>query len=311
MSFELPPEGAPRTIPLAPQQGLSDTIYVLERLPAVAIQIALKTGRPLLVRGEPGIGKTQLARAASALLKRPLIAHAVTSHTETNDLLWSADLVARLTEAQLAKTKADRPRTALRNFILPGPLWWAMNREAAEAQLDRYKKATETDIAPPCEASSNGVVLLIDEIDKADAAIPNGLLDALGHGGFNAPAVGRITQEGTAPLIIFTTNRERYLPDAFLRRCWVLPLTLPADDDPDLAGFLTSRGKAHFDEAFDDAVYEEAAKMVIDARKATPIDRYRAGIAEFIELLRAVKDHAEPLDLLAELGTFVLDKQGA
>src|SRR4030095_7052907 len=96
-----------------------------------------------------------------------------------------------------------------------------------------------------------GTVLLIDEIDKADSAIPNALLDALGERSFEVPECGSVTRaEGAEPLVIITTNEERSLPDAFLRRCFVLHLELP--DDPDgvdtahVRKALITRGEAHF-----------------------------------------------------------------
>ena len=309
LPFELPSKHEPLRV------KLDDTgaVYLLERPAALGLQIALKTGRPLLVRGEPGIGKTQLARVAETLLNRSLITHAVTSRTETNELLWTADLVSRLAEAQIINDAKERHRLALKNFILPGRLWWAMNWQSARDQLDIYQAGTGMEHGePPCAESPNGIVMLIDEIDKADAAIPNGLLDALGQQAFDVPAIGRVKQGDTPPLIIFTTNRERYLPDAFLRRCWVLPLTLPkaTDTNPSLAEVLTARGEAHFGAHFAKDVYAAAAQTVIKARRETPGDRYRPGVAEVIELLRAVRHEPDPKGRLKELELYVFDKQG-
>lgn len=291
-------------------KGRKDPVYLLEREPALAINAALATGRPLLVRGDPGVGKTQLARAAAALLGRRFIRFTVNGRTETNELLWTIDHVERLAEAQLAREKPDRDLVALKRFIRPGPLWKAMSPARAENPLVEN---------PPVDESDPGSVLLIDEIDKADTAIPNGLLEALDLEGFDVPGYGRVDQV-TSPLIVFTTNRERFLPDAFLRRCWVVELALPESKDA-LERALQARGTAHLrgaDEGeLSDAmqtIVEEAATIIAKARLAggpdERRDRYRPGVAEYIELLRAVIDAKDPKTLLHDLKGFVLNKQG-
>jgi len=180
--------------------------HVIDRRSVVAINAALATGRPLLVRGDPGVGKSQLARAAAVQLKRRFRHHAVDASTEPRDLLYTVDAVARLAEAQLVGAlKGNRDDVAIEKFIRPGVLWWAFdwNGAATQAQL----AGNTGDIDPAGGLAASGVVLLIDEIDKADSAIPNALLDALGHRKFDVPGCGTVEmQAGARPLVIITTN---------------------------------------------------------------------------------------------------------
>ncbi len=309
-------ETIPKIVDLKARPGQEACRYLLEHQPALAIKAALTTRKPLLVRGEPGVGKSQLARAAADLLGRSYVVHSVNNRTETDDLLWTADLVARLTEAQLARGDADRFRTRLAHFIKPGPLWWALNWRGAQTQLEMFYKARDGNpqaAQSPDAWSREGAVVLIDEIDKADAAIPNGLLDVLGHGGFDVPEIGRITPEKGAsrPLIIFTTNRERYLPDAFLRRCWVLTLSL-SEEKGLLAKQLLERGRAHHRETVSDKVYQRAVEIIVHARLSPEAQgRYRPSVAELLDLIAAVKGAPNAVSLLDELKHFVVDKQGA
>jgi MoxR-like ATPase len=187
------------------------------------------------VRGEPGVGKSQLARAAAVRLGRRFLQHAVDASTEPRDLLYTIDAVARLAEAQLlgALGNGSRADVSVDKFIRPGALWCAFDWEgaaaqerradAAAAQVQRAGEIVRTD--RDSGAEDRGVVLLIDEIDKADSAIPNALLDALGHRKFAVPGCGTVEMRaGVRPLVVITTNEERSLPDAFLRRCFVLHL---------------------------------------------------------------------------------------
>lgn len=329
-----PPEGKLRRQPLRARRGMPASVHLLDRRSALAINAALASKRPLLVRGEPGIGKSQLARAAADLLRRSLVTYTVNSRTETDALLWRTDLVARLAEAQIAGSGGDRRRLALRRFVRPGPLWWGLDWDGASDQLDVYHQVIAgTDepatapadqlaadaITPPDARSPNGVVVLIDELDKADSAIPNGLLDALGHRGFDVPGVARVSLKDGAPwpLVVFTTNEERHLPEAFLRRCFVLPLSLPKTKDA-LMTALIERGTAHFgpdrpDKAskqLDAGVIADAAEAIADDRLEHEGDRrYRPGVAEYLDLLGAIQPADDPGALLTEVKEFVLNKQ--
>ncbi|MEL6184280.1 MAG: hypothetical protein AAFU79_06625, partial [Myxococcota bacterium] len=134
---------------------------------------------------------------------------------------------------------------------------------------------------------TDGVVVLIDEIDKADPSVPNGLLEALGQRSFLP--MGRtepIRQTGPAPLVVITSNEERTLPGAFLRRCWVREIR----PEGDLAAWLTARGRAHFPD-LDEAVVDEAVRqLMVDRGMLEGENLTPPGQAELIDLLAALDE---------------------
>lgn len=300
---------------------IQDQVHLFSKAEVDAVNAALAVGRPLLVRGEPGVGKSQLARAAAKYLKRVFVQHVVDSQTESRDLLWRLDSLGRLAEAQLAgalreeSLEAVRNRLAPENFVHPGPIWWAFDWHGA------HKQAKLSGCCAPEQAqdadAGNGSVVLIDEIDKAESEVPNGLLEALGSGRFTPP--GNISPVGAnpelpGPLVIITTNEDRALPDAFLRRCLVLRLELPDGDA--LIDLLDERGKAHFRNS-DPAVRREAARQLVDDRKKTLAAQERPlpGQAEYFDLLRAVttlheSDVDAQLAALKEVALYVTKKHG-
>jgi MoxR-like ATPase len=318
--------GPGEPIPLAPQGGIADQVHLFEATDISAINGALAAGRPLLVRGEPGVGKSQLARAAARALKRAFVPFVVDSQTESRDLLWRFDAVARLAEAQLAgalrieagaggeivdREKAIRELLAVRNFVSPGPLWWGFDWERAEAQAviagsDLPDRRTEGDLW------RNGCVVLIDEIDKAEAEVPNGLLEALGAGEFTPPGGIEPVKVGhRRPLVVITSNEERMLPAAFIRRCLVHRLELPEAPER-LKARLIEVGRAHFPEpSVTEAVLESAAAMLVEDR--TQAKGARPGQAEYLDLLRAVAtlhphDPDNQLSALERIRGFTLGK---
>lgn len=248
-----------------------------------ALRLAYAAGRPLLVQGEPGTGKTQLARAAAEWLGWRLHAETIHPRFEPHELRYRFDAVRRLADAQAGAKRLDRHR-----YWRPGVLWRAFGWESALPFMPVAERG----------GKPAGHVVLIDEIDKADSDLPNSLLDVLAQRSFQVepvtePIGGPAVQ---APLIIITTNDERDLPAAFRRRCIVL--SLAAGDD--YAAWLVDRGQAHFGrqpheagrelELIDEPVLRAAAdQLVIDRRAVESLNRPKPGLAEYLDLLYALK----------------------
>jgi MoxR-like ATPase len=193
----------------------------------LAVDVALATGRPLLVRGPPGCGKSTLAPAVARRMGWFFLEHVVTSRTSARDLLWTFDDIARLADAQTQ----DQPLGDDDDYLRPGVLWWAYHPTSAAEVAAKGRTAREPDprrsLGSPHTGVSNAVVL-IDEIDKADPDVPNDLLVAVEGRRFEVR--GRPPIEGQpeqAPLVIITTNGERELSSAFRRRCVEIELPLP------------------------------------------------------------------------------------
>jgi MoxR-like ATPase len=202
-------------------------------------------------------------------------------------------------------------RIDILEFIEPGPLWWAFDWESAREQAKRA--GVSEPVTPEGFTPDRGAVVLVDEIDKADAAIPNGLLDALGHGRFDVPgrkeAVALLREP--PPLVVITTNEERSLPDAFLRRCLVLHLSLPGKTEA-LIEVLSARGRAHFP-ACAPAVLTKAAELLAkDREEYRRQDLAPPGLAEYIDLVLAVigqrSTEEEQIALLDRIAKFALRK---
>jgi MoxR-like ATPase len=319
------------TIDLAGSLTVPELVHVFDAREIDAVNAALAAKRPLLVRGEPGIGKSQLARAAAKALGRVFVSYVVDSRTESRDLLWHFDAVSRLAEAQLlgalrtSDRKRDarasvRTRLAVSRYLHPRPLWWAFDWADALRQAEQVgqKEPPQQDGGDP----DNGCLVLIDEIDKAESDVPNGLLEALGAGSF-AP-VGRdqpVIATGEPPLVIITTNEERALPDAFVRRCLVVHLHLPKQDEK-LIAHLTARARAHFPlERFpraEEPLLHKAAELLVKDRETAEREHWLPlpGQAEYLDLVRAVLEltgdgipGGEPPDqILERVAGYVLAK---
>ena len=150
-------------------------------------------------------------------------------------------------------------RLAVGNYVRPGPLWWAFDWDDANQQAERTR--TQVPLHDSLADPRNGCVVLIDEIDKAESDVPNGLLEAVGSGRFTPFGQTRAVEvRGEPPLVAITTNEERVLPNAFLRRCLVLELRLPGDD-PGLIEHLIERAAVHFPARAEDskALFRKAA----------------------------------------------------
>ncbi|MEE9412808.1 MAG: MoxR family ATPase [Methylococcales bacterium] len=300
---------------------VGDTVqHVLNSDMINAVNAALAVNRPLLIWGEPGIGKSQLAKAVAKQLERPFLHFVADARTESRDLLWHFDAVARLAEAQIdhgrqtnTTDELDDP-LAIEKFIVPGPLWWALNWESAEtvAEHSQHKQ-------PECSdrTIANGVVVLIDEIDKADSDVPNGLLEALGSNRFQPQGMDQVVEcSGERPLVMITTNEERSLPDAFLRRCLSLHLSFPKDNNQQ-QDFLVERAEQNAQHflALTLEDFQQAAQMLVEDRQEAQANHLYPlpGQAEYFDLLRGLQRQSEatgksPLQLIDQLRTYIYQK---
>ena len=157
----------------------------------MAVNAAVTLARPLLIKGEPGTGKTQLAEEIARSLARPLYEWHIKSTSKAQQGLYEYDAVSRLRDSQLGEEKVRD----IRNYIVKGRLW----------------EAFDSDVQP---------VLLIDEIDKADIEFPNDLLRELDRMEFYVHETRELVKARHRPIILITSNNEKELPDAFLRRCF-------------------------------------------------------------------------------------------
>ncbi|MDT0618036.1 MoxR family ATPase [Salinisphaera sp. P385] len=164
----------------------------------MAVNAAATLQRPLLVKGEPGTGKTMLAQEVAASLGKPLFEWHIKSTTKAQQGLYEYDAVSRLRDSQLGDDKVHD----ISNYILQGPLW----------------ECFECDEQP---------VLLIDEIDKADIEFPNDLLREIDRMEFYVYETRKTIKAKQRPIIVITSNNEKELPDAFLRRCFFHYITFP------------------------------------------------------------------------------------
>ena len=176
----------------------STSSYVATEDLTVAVNAAVTLQRPLLVKGEPGTGKTELARQVAASLNLPLIEWHVKSTTKAQQGLYEYDAVSRLRDSQLGDARVHD----VANYIRKGKLWNAFDAPAR-------------------------VVLLIDEIDKADIEFPNDLLQELDRMEFHVYETGQTVRAQHRPVVIITSNNEKELPDAFLRRCFFHYIRFP------------------------------------------------------------------------------------
>jgi MoxR-like ATPase len=320
MNTDWPHPDFPRQVDLPRMGHLPALTHLFDAKSVWAIKAALGARRPLLVRGDPGTGKSQLARAVAAVLGRILVSEVVTSRTESQDLHWRFDAVARLGTAQAMANVRNMASVFLDDhlYLSPGPLWWVFDWAGADTQRNTAVSKGNRPTPPADWTPAKGCVLLIDEIDKADPDLPNGLLESLGNGEFHVPyldAPVKCQPDLPPPLVVITTNEERELPAAFVRRCLVLQLFLPADKN-ELIDFLVARGNAHFGAKLDEPTYKAAAVVLAGEHLAKKEEEGRVapGQAEYLDLLRAVLDILEKdpkkkaSDVLKDVEGFVLDK---
>jgi MoxR-like ATPase len=253
----------------------------------LAINAAIVTQRPLLIYGPPGSGKSSLAPNIARILGIPFHSHVVTSRTEVRDLLWRFDAVRRLSDARAGggndRVGSRRTGGGVRDdkeYIERGVLWDAFD-------TPRSGRQGNTD-ARSDEPSS---VVLLDEIDKADPDLPNGLLVPLGSHSFPGPNGRMIKPAANPPLVVITSNNERELSAPFLRRCITLTLKEPTEDH------LVKVAKARFeksgvpeDEKSDLDLYGKIAYFVVNVSKTAEKHGLRQpSTAEYLDAVRSCK----------------------
>lgn len=223
----------------------------------MAVNAALSLQRPLLVKGEPGTGKTMLAEEVAAALHRPLLQWHIKSTTKAHQGLYEYDAVSRLRDSQLGDEKVRD----IANYIVKGVLWEAFDADEP-------------------------VVILIDEIDKADIEFPNDLLRELDRMEFHVYETRQTIQARHRPLIIITSNNEKELPDAFLRRCFFHYINFP--DRQTMQDIVA----VHYPDIRKDVL--SSALDTFFALRDTPGLKKKPSTSEFLDWLRLLLNEAVP-----------------
>jgi MoxR-like ATPase len=227
----------------------------------VAVNAAVMLRRPLLVKGEPGTGKTVLAHEISKALNAPLIEWNVKSTTKAHQGLYEYDAVARLRDGQLGEERVHD----IRNYIKKGKLW-----EAFEAD--------------------ERVVLLIDEIDKADIEFPNDLLQELDRMSFDVYETQERIEAKERPIVVITSNNEKELPDAFLRRCFFHYIKFPDRDT------MQEIIDVHFP-GIQKVLVKKAMDIFYDLRDVPGLKK-KPSTSELLDWLKLLLNEDMPLDVL-------------
>jgi MoxR-like ATPase len=234
-------------------------VYVYDEDIVLAVNVALTVKRPLLIRGASGSGKSSLAQNIARFFKWRYYEVVISSGTQARDLLWQFDTLRRLSDAQGPGVKDDV------YYIQPAVLWWAFDPESARRRGVSEKALKEKGIdkdkdfflEDPQKGDQHArAVVLLDEIDKADPDTPNNLLVPLGSQEFLVPEADAKITATEPPLVIITSNDERELPNAFLRRCIMLNLKAPDRKR------LVQIARAHFGKG-NVKLYEDIAKLII------------------------------------------------
>jgi MoxR-like ATPase len=256
-------------------------LYLYPPRTILALNVALATGRPLLIAGEPGSGKSTLAENAAAVLGWSYYKQMVTSRTRATDLLYTFDALRRLSHA----TTPGMDLREDRYYVEPATLWWAFDPDSAANR--GLKNIAETDRAQdpvirPGRAAR--AVVLLDEIDKADPDVPNDLLEPFDLRSFRVAETDEPIPPTRDALLILTTNGERELPPAFMRRCITLTL-----DPPDVEWFVSIADKRY--PQGDGQLHRGVAEEVVRLREEAKRKRLRpAGTGEYLDALAACRE---------------------
>ncbi|NHV97910.1 MAG: MoxR family ATPase [Thaumarchaeota archaeon] len=247
-------------------KGSSD--YVASEALKNAVNAAIALGRPLLIRGEPGTGKTLLAHSIAKALGKKLIVLNVKSTTKAQEALYVYDTVRRLNDARFG----DRDVSDIKQYIKLGKLGEAF-------------------------ASPEQVVLLIDEIDKADPEFPNDLLNELDEMSFYIPETGETIKAKHRPIVIITSNAEKELPDAFLRRCIFHYIEFP---DPDTMEKIV---KVHYPNLREDLL-KEAIKTFYRIREIDELKK-KPSTSELLDWIYVLLSAEVPPEKISKEVPFV------
>ncbi|WP_234052284.1 MULTISPECIES: MoxR family ATPase [unclassified Xanthobacter] len=229
----------------------------------IAVNAAIVLERPLLVKGEPGTGKTVLAQEVAQALGAPLIEWHVKSTTKAQQGLYEYDAVARLRDSQLGDPKVHD----IANYIRKGKLWTAFSAEQRP-------------------------VLLIDEVDKADIEFPNDLLQELDRMEFHVYETGEQVKARQRPVVIITSNNEKELPDAFLRRCFFHYIRFPD------AATMRAIVEVHFP-GIKQRLVSEALRLFYDLRDVPGLKK-KPSTSELIDWLKLLLAEDVEADTLRE-----------
>lgn len=240
---------------------MSEADYIITDELQLAVDAALTLGRPLLVKGEPGTGKTQLAIEVASRLSAPLYQWHVKSTTRAQQGLYEYDAVSRLRDSQLGDERVND----IGHYIVHGVLWDAFD----------------------CAEQS---VVLIDEIDKADIEFPNDLLQELDRMSFTVYETRETVSARHRPLVIITSNNEKELPDAFLRRCFFHYIAFP--DRPTMQRIV----HAHYPTLKQDLL-KAALEVFFDLREVPGLKK-KPSTSELLDWLKLLIADELPADAL-------------
>ena len=240
---------------------LPEDVYVYKAKTILAVNLALATKRPLLISGEPGSGKSTVAKNVAVILGWWYYKQMITSRVLASDLLWTFDALRRLSDANTP----GQDLLPKQCYVDPGTLWWALDPNSAEnrgsdEQLASQHRARNPGI-PPAKSDAANAVVLLDEIDKADPDVPNDLLEPFDLQAFTVRETNSRVTANRELLLIITTNGERELPPAVLRRCVTLTLDPPTED-----WFVGIADRKYGDSQHD--LHRAVAKEVMQLRKA-------------------------------------------
>ncbi len=249
--------------------------YISTKDLSVAVNAAINLEKPLLVKGEPGTGKTELARQIAKSLRLEIIEWSIKSTTKAQQGLYEYDAVTRLRDSQLNKDKIDN----ISNYIKKGKIWSSFE-------------------------TKNRSVLLIDEIDKADIEFPNDLLQELDKMEFYVYETGDVIKAKKRPIVIITSNNEKELPEAFLRRCFFHYIKFPDFDT------LTKIVNVHFPNIKKNLL-DSALKVFFEIRDVQGLKK-KPSTSEALDWIKLLLvEDLGPLDLKEEKNDILPKLHGA